>query len=177
VAGEEETDCQLLFLQALTLGPRADTDKIRGRTGSLGQHVEQTALHRIRRRLFGRLHRQRHGRHQLRAIQPLVRLKTIHRTGADQGLDDAAVGHAPVNPRTKIKQVAKRPALLARGEHCPHRGLAHPFHCAQTVADRLAVHRHEAVVGGVHIRRQHRDAVGDRIFVEDLDRVGVVQVG
>ncbi|VWC24279.1 hypothetical protein BTE28158_06003 [Burkholderia territorii] len=145
------------------------------RVRRLGAHVEQAGLHRVRRGLLGRFHRERHRREHLRAI----RVQRIERAGTDQRLDRAAVDHTPVDPLAEIEQVGER-LFLARAQDLLDRVLAAALHRAETVADRaraLAVGLRdglEAVVRLVDVRRQHGEVVHDAVVEQDLHLVGVV---
>ncbi|SMG02914.1 titin [Burkholderia singularis] len=174
MAGQVKTERGLLLLQPALVVPRRLVDE-RVRMRGLVAHVEEPGLQRIRFRLIGRLHRERHRCDQLRA----VRVQRVERAGSDQRFDRAAVDHAPVDPHAEIKQIGKR-LFFARTQDLLDRVLPAALHRAEAVADRLRAlagrlrDRLEPVAGMVDVGRQHREAVCKTVVEQDLHLVGVV---
>src|SRR5690606_24076152 len=61
--------------------------------------------------------------------------EAIHRAGADQRFDRAAVDLLAVDAFAEVEQVLELAALFARGDDRLDRALAAPFHAAQAVTD------------------------------------------
>jgi hypothetical protein len=103
-------------------------------------------------------------------------VERIESAGTNQGFDGAPVDQAFVGAPTEIEQILERTAGLAHLEDRVHRLFAGSLDGAETVANRAAVDRREAVFGGIHVRPEDAQAVGDGVVVNDLHRVGDVHV-
>ena len=169
VTGQVEAEHCLLCGEALLVGPRRALDQ----RLAWRRHwvvTEQAGLVGVGFGLLCGLHRQSDRRDHGR---PLA-VQGVERAAADQRLNGAAVGQTAVDPQAEVEQAGERPGLAARGHQTQDRALAHALDAAESVAHLVAVDRHEAVVGGVDVRRQDVDAVLPCILEKHAQLVGVV---
>ena len=122
-----------------------------------GLVAEQAVLRRIGLRALGLRQRCRHGSECAGA----VRMQLVERTGLDQRFNGATVDRLRIDATTEVEQIPERTAFAARAQDLDHRALASALDAAETVADGLAINRHEAVFTEVHVRRFELEPVGE----------------
>jgi hypothetical protein len=160
VAGEVETKRQLLFVELLSLAPAWHFDiprAVRPVCVAGIEEVEQADLHGVALGLFGGFHGDADRSQQTRAM-PVERIETA---GTNQGFDGAPVDQAFVGASTEIEQILERTSRPRAPQDRVHRLFAGSLDGAETVTNRAAVHRREAVFGGIHIRPEDAQAIGE----------------
>src|SRR5581483_4473769 len=121
------------------------------RTGFAGAEVEDRALAAARVLLRGLAGRLRLGEDLQHA--PAGGARGVERAALDQALDRALVDRARVHALAEVPDRGEGPAALAGGDDRLHGRVADVLHRVEAEADRVAGD-HEAVIGGVHVRRQ-----------------------
>ena len=114
-----------------------------------------------------------------------VEMNGIKRAGFDQRFDRALVQALTIHTTAEIEQALERPHFAAVGAFAAtfagrHDGfdglLARAFDGTQSVANRLVGDGLEAVSTAVDVRWLETDAHFERVFVQDLELVGVVHL-
>ena len=106
-----------------------------------------------------------------------VRPQCVQGAGSNQRFQGSTIGFLAIDATTKIGQVGKCSASLARIQHTLDSPLADAFDGPQAVTDGCGIGNGKYVVRGIHVRRQHLDVQAATLVDHGHHLFGVLHVG
>ena len=176
MTGEVKTKSGLFLRQSLLLGPGFDRgdglwiQRLRARFGQPKQIVLPAGRHGAV--LFCSFQ----GIAEFGQMPGTVRIQTVQRTGADQGLDHPPVELAPADPAAEVGQAGEGAFTAPFIDQIRDGTLADPLDGTQTVLDGTIVQGREAELGLIDVGWPHVDLHLPALFDEDDHLVGLVHI-